>query len=213
MAGWRAQGDLLVRRQAAGGREKAAGDSHSGAVRFEQLDEYKIMGCAGDAGDRTHFAEFVAKNLKLYELRNDTALTTAEAAAWTRKALADALRRKPWQVNTLIGGYDEVDGASLYFMDYLAAMAKVPFGAHGYGAYFTYGLMDRMWRPNMSEDEILAILDACIAELQTRFMVSMPAFFVKKVDASGVTVLRSINSFDDERARVGDDEAAAASTN
>merc|ERR1712065_115747 len=165
--------------------------------KIAEIDTHKMIGCAGDAGDRAHFTDFVAKNLKLYELRNDTVLTTAEAANWTRRALADALRKKPWQVNSLIAGWDDVEGPTLYYMDHLSAMAKVPFGAHGYGAYFTYGIFDKMYRPNMSEEDALAVLDACIAELQTRFMVSMPAFFVKRVDADGVTVLCSINAFDD----------------
>lgn len=33
--------------------------------------------------------------------------------------------QSPYYVNMLVGGHDEDDGASLYFMDYLATMAKV----------------------------------------------------------------------------------------
>lgn len=46
----------------------------------------------------------------------------------------------------LFGGYD--GEASLYFIDYLGTMAKVPYGAHGYGAHFTLSTMDRMYRVN-----------------------------------------------------------------
>ena len=35
-----------------------------------------------------------------------------------------------YQVNLLIGGYDEHEGPQLYYMDYLAAMTKVCTGAH-----------------------------------------------------------------------------------
>ncbi|CAJ0927664.1 unnamed protein product [Ranitomeya imitator] len=40
----------------------------------------------------------------------------------------------PYHVNMLLAGYDEHDGPSLYYMDYLASLAKAPFAAHGYGA-------------------------------------------------------------------------------
>jgi 20S proteasome alpha/beta subunit len=36
--------------------------------------------------------------------------------------LAKALRKGPYQTNILLGGYDEKDGAALYFIDYLASM-------------------------------------------------------------------------------------------
>jgi hypothetical protein len=36
--------------------------------------------------------------------------------------LAIALRKAPYQANLLLGGYDEKDGAELYFMDYLASL-------------------------------------------------------------------------------------------
>lgn len=61
----------------------------------------------------------------------------------------------------------DTDGkASLYWMDYLAASSKVEYGAHGYAAYFLYGLLDRKYRPDLTFDEGLEVINACIAELQ-----------------------------------------------
>lgn len=40
--------------------------------------------------------------------------------------LAKALRKGPYQTNILLGGYDEKDGAALYFIDYLASMQASP---------------------------------------------------------------------------------------
>jgi 20S proteasome subunit beta 4 len=37
--------------------------------------------------------------------------------------LAEALRKNPYQVNLLLGGYDEKKGPSLYYMDYMGAFA------------------------------------------------------------------------------------------
>ena len=55
----------------------------------------------------------------------------------------------PYQVNLLLAGYDKEDGPSLYFMDYLASMNKCPFAAHGYGAFFSYSILDRNYRDGM----------------------------------------------------------------
>ena len=50
-------------------------------------------------------------------------------------------------VNLIVVGYDkEHDECQMYYMDYLAAMVKVPYAAHGYGGFFTTALMDRHYR-------------------------------------------------------------------
>ena len=52
-------------------------------------------------------------------------------------------------VNLLLAGYDKTEGPSLYFMDYLASSNKVPFGAHGYGSFFTVSILDRNYREGL----------------------------------------------------------------
>jgi len=54
-------------------------------------------------------------------------------------------------VNLLIGGYDDEEKGSLYYMDYLAASVKVPFAVHGYGAMFVLGLLDRYYHESKSQ--------------------------------------------------------------
>jgi 20S proteasome subunit beta 4 len=67
--------------------------------------------------------------------------------------LAVALRKNPYEVNMLIGGFDAGKGASLYFMDYMASLIKVDKAAHGYCSYFILSVMDKYWKPNMTLDE------------------------------------------------------------
>ena len=87
-------------------------------------------------GDSDHFGEYVQKNLKLYELRTGTTLSThgewcagsllvltivcsTAASSFVRGELARYLRQKPYYVDLLIGGWDKDDGPSLYYLDYL----------------------------------------------------------------------------------------------
>jgi len=96
-------------------------------------------------GDTVQFAEYVERNIRLYQIRNLYPLRPSAAASWIRRALAESLRsRKPYSVNLLLGGYDTAsDSPHLYWVDYLGTMTEVPFGAHGYGAYFALSLLDR----------------------------------------------------------------------
>ena len=97
------------------------------------------------SGDTVQFAEYVERNLRLYQIRNYQALRPHSAASWIRRALADSLRsRSPYSVNLLVGGYDTTERSPhLYWIDYLGTMATVPFAAHGYGSYFALSLLDR----------------------------------------------------------------------
>lgn len=52
------------------------------------------MAIAGEAGDTTQFAEYIAKNVQLYKMRNNYELSPKEASHFTRRILADNLRTR-----------------------------------------------------------------------------------------------------------------------
>jgi 20S proteasome subunit beta 4 len=70
-------------------------------------------------------------------MRNGMELSPAATANFVRGELASALRsRRPYTVNLLLGGYDKIaDKPSLYWIDYLASLAPLPYAAHGYAQY------------------------------------------------------------------------------
>jgi 20S proteasome subunit beta 4 len=96
-------------------------------------------------GDTVQFAEYIERNIQLYQIRNLYPLRPPAAASWIRRSLADSIRsRKPYAVNLLVGGYDTASHEPhLYWIDYLGTMTAIPFGAHGYGSYFALSLLDR----------------------------------------------------------------------
>jgi 20S proteasome subunit beta 4 len=163
-----------------------------------RIDENKLLAASGDAGDRVQFTEYIQRNLSLYRYRNDRSLSTHGAAHFLRGELATALRKNPYQVNMLLAGYEKDAGPSLYYIDYLASMQKVPFGAHGYGAYFSYTIMDKYAKPDMTLEEGIDVMKRCIAEVQKRLLLNTPRFIVKLVDANGT---REISLDESERAK------------
>jgi 20S proteasome, alpha and beta subunits len=52
------------------------------------------MAVTGDSGDTVQFAEFIAKNIQLYKMRNGYELSPRAAAYYTRKQLAEYLRSR-----------------------------------------------------------------------------------------------------------------------
>ena len=131
--------------------------------------------------------------------KNGFGLSTHATASFVRRELATALRKGPYSVNMLIAGCDSpgegevaagADASSaepaLYWMDYLGACRKVPFGAHGYCGYFIMSTFDRYYREGLNLDEALEICRKCIAEIKFRFMVDVGDFIAKVVTKDGV---------------------------
>lgn len=153
--------------------------------KIMELDTHKLLAHAGEAGDGAQFVDFVQKNINWQNLRSGVPLSTHAAAHFTRHQLATALRKNPYNVNILLGGYSEKEGASLYYMDYLASMHKVKYGAHGYSSFFVLSIMDKEYKEDMSLEEAQQLLEHCFAEIGVRFMVNSSKFILKVVDADG----------------------------
>lgn len=150
--------------------------------------EGMLMAASGPSADTSNFTEFISKNIKLRALRTGLKMSTKAVASFTRNELAAALRSGPFQTDLLMGGMDG-DQPSLYFMDHLASCEKVNKAAHGYGAMFTLGLMDRYWKKDMTLEEAQDIIRLCIKELETRFIVNLGKYTVKVVDKDGCRVI------------------------
>jgi len=163
--------------------------------KFFNLSDRLVMAVSGESGDTNQFAEYIAKNIQLYKMRNGYELSPSAAANFTRRNLADYLRsRTPYSVNPLIAGFDvETGKAELYFMDYLASMIKAPYAAHGYGGFFTTSIMDRHYKADMTRQQAYALMIECVKEVQHRLVLNLPNFAVVIVDKDGIHKMDTIN--------------------
>ncbi|KAF7354783.1 Proteasome subunit beta [Mycena sanguinolenta] len=156
--------------------------------KIKTLSPHLLMSYSGEPGDTVQFAEYVERNIRLYQIRNLYALRPSAAASWIRRALATSLRtRKAYAVNLLVGGYDTAShDPHLYWIDYFGTMTEVPFAAHGYGAYFALSLLDRYHDPEATLEEGLATLKRCINEVAQRLVIDPGKYKVKVVDKDGI---------------------------
>ena len=150
-----------------------------------KLTDSQIIACVGEAYDKKNFSKYIKANMENYYFQNGQRLTTDETAAYIRKELAEGIRSTPHQCNCLVAGFD-VDGPKLYWLDYLGSYAKLLKAAHGYGAYFLYGLMDNFYKKDLSLKDGEMIITKCINELKTRFSINMVDFDVFKITKDGI---------------------------
>ncbi|KAF6001470.1 hypothetical protein F1559_001629 [Cyanidiococcus yangmingshanensis] len=157
-----------------------------------ELDRFRLLSAGGDLGDAAQFTEYIQRNVHLYELRAGIPLSTHQVAHFVRGELARALRERPYEINLILGGYDPNVGPSLYYIDYLGSLHKMPFTAQGYSAYFVLSTLDRLYRPGMDLEEALNVMRACLAEMGRRFLLQQRQFMVKVADANGVRRLEGV---------------------
>lgn len=171
-----------------------------------KLDSNVGIVVCGEAGDTVYFGEFIQKNIALYRIKNGYSLSVKSVANFTRNELADSLRRRPYQVNLLLGGYDSSESKSyLYWMDYLGTLGTVPYGAQGYGSNFVLGLLDRYHRPNMTVEEGVELLEKCVKEIQKRLIINLPSFSYYVIDSDGFSEKKTISAINDRVVGVASD--------
>jgi 20S proteasome subunit beta 4 len=153
------------------------------------LDDKILLALSGETADRTNFAHFIKGNVQFMKFKNTKSLTVKETAEFTRAELAKALRKSPYQVNSLLAGFDSIGGAQLYWIDYLGTMQNVEYGAHGYASYIVSSVMSDNYKDNLSLEEAKKMAQLCILALQKRFLITQEDFLIKVIDERGITVV------------------------
>ncbi len=154
------------------------------------LDSNILLSLSGNIADRNNFGNFIKRNIQFFKFKNTKSLTVSEAAEFARSEYAKALRKSPYQVNSILSGFDKFGGAQMYWMDYLGTLSKVNYAAHGYAAYFVLSVISNFYRPGMDKKEAIEVVKHCIAELRTRFLMSQDNFMIKIVDKTGISVVQ-----------------------
>jgi 20S proteasome subunit beta 4 len=134
------------------------------------------------------FAEYIQANAQLYSMRNNIDLSPSAVAHFVRGELASSLRsRKPYNVNLLLGGVDPItDKPSLYWLDYLASLAPLPYAAHGYAQYYCLSILDKHHHPDIDLEQGIKILKMCTDELQRRLPIDFKGMLVKVITKEGI---------------------------
>lgn len=74
----------------------------------------------------------------------------------------------------------------LYWLDYLASCAAVPYAAHGYAQYYCLSILDKHHHPDIDFETGMKLLKMCSDELKRRLPIDFKGLIVKVCDEKGV---------------------------
>ncbi|KAF8251633.1 N-terminal nucleophile aminohydrolase [Wilcoxina mikolae CBS 423.85] len=161
--------------------------------KTKTLNSHTLMAYAGEAGDTVQFAEYIQANVQLYGMRNNSSwqLSPSAVASFIRRELARTLRsRNPYNVNLLVGGFDTTTNKShLYWLDYLASQASLPYAAHGYAQYYCLSILDKHHHPDIPLKRGIELMRMCRDELNKRLPIDFKGLLVKVITAKGIEVI------------------------
>ncbi len=129
----------------------------SGSVKkVIEISPYLLGTMAGGAADCSFWERQLAFQCRVHELREGKRISVAAAS----KLLGNTVyqyRHQGLSMGTMIAGWDEGVGPSLYYMDNDGTRLKGDRFSVGSGASFAYGIMDSGYRADMSIDEAVEL--------------------------------------------------------
>lgn len=164
--------------------------------RLSEINKNCVMGVSGDFGDALVLSEYIKANVSLEEDRESgKSLTMNALSSYVRKEIANSLRsQNAYQTNVIIAGCDikeEKTIPSVYWIDYLATLKRVPYAVHGHASSFCASILDRNYKEEMDETEVISLLKSCLNEIRKRFSINQGEFIIKMVDKKGIRFVES----------------------
>lgn len=129
----------------------------SGSVeKVIKISKHILGTMAGGAADCSFWERHLAMRCNLFELREEKPITVRAAS----KLLGNTMysyRGYGLAMGTMICGWDERIGPSLYYIDDAGTRMKGERFAVGSGATFAYGILDDGYRKDLTIDEAVAL--------------------------------------------------------
>lgn len=121
---------------------------------------------SGSAADCQALSDYVKHYLAQLAVETGR-LPTVKTAAHLMKRLCYE-NKDMLMAGIIVGGWDPVEGGSVYNIPLGGTILKTPFAIGGSGSTYIYGLVDSMSRENMNKEEAQDLVKKCISHAMAR---------------------------------------------
>jgi len=113
-----------------------------------------------------HKKIFSSPNCQIYSIETGRCPTVKVAAHLMRRLCYENKDRL--LAGVIVGGWDPVDGGSVYNIPLGGTCIKMPFAIGGSGSTYIYGLVDSEFKEGMTKDEALTLVKKAISHAMAR---------------------------------------------
>lgn len=116
-----------------------------------EINDYMLGTLAGGAADCVYWDRVLAKECRLYELRNKERISVA-AASKIIANISHSYKGMGLSMGMMLAGYDK-RGPQLYYVDSDAARVTGKLFSVGSGSVYAYGVLDSGYRWDLTDEE------------------------------------------------------------
>lgn len=132
----------------------------TGLVKIFDISKNILATMAGHAADCQLVMRVIQGELKLLELKNERTVRVQEAAMILNSMQYSGIRTQGSIVSLIVGGFDKSVGFSLYNLSPDGTiLPHEGYVVDGSGSIFIKGTFDNEYRPDLSEEEALALVE------------------------------------------------------
>lgn len=135
-------------------------DADENVRKVIHINSYMLGTMAGGAADCLFWEQYLALQLKLYELNYNERLSVSGASQLFASMM---YQRKGLSVGTMIAGTDH-EGVHLYYLDNDGIRLEGDRFSLGSGSTYAYGIMDSYHKWDMTVDQAVALGKRAISE-------------------------------------------------
>jgi len=134
--------------------------------KITQLHE-RIWCCrSGSAADTQALTDYLRHYLGQLAIETGRSPTVKTAAFLMRRLIYE--NKDNLMAGVIVGGWDPVEGGSVYNIALGGTCIKMPFALGGSGSTYIYGLVDAKFKEGMSKDEALVLVKKSISHAMAR---------------------------------------------
>lgn len=121
-----------------------------------EITDYLLGTMAGGAADCQFWERDLGRRCRLFELRNKQRITVAAASNLLTNTMFQ-YRNSGLSCGTMVAGWDEGKGPSLYMVDNDGTRIKHHIFSVGSGSTYAYGVLDSLYRFELTLDEAVEL--------------------------------------------------------
>ncbi len=158
-----------------------------GMTKLFNVSKYAVSTVAGEAASAQLFMRYLQSESKLLELKKERTVRISEIAAILNSMQYNALRSTGSVVASILGGYDDKEGISLYDLSPDGVISDhESYLSDGSGSLYTKSLLDTEYKENMSEKEVLELIKKCYKVAFKNDNASGGGYIVRIVTKDGI---------------------------
>ncbi len=151
------------------------------------LSEKIVATIAGHAADSQLFMRIMKGELKLLELKNERKVKVKEAAMILNSMQYNAVRTQGSIVSVILGGYDDIEGFSLYDLSPDGTISSHEgYVVDGSGSIYIKGLFDNEYKKDISQKDALSLIEKAFKTAFKNDNASGGGFIAKVITKSGI---------------------------